>query len=96
MSDQPAGIPDVPLSRLRPTELHPDAARVRYITPIQADPMARCQVCGAAERLAALDAVVDRRNGQRIPIAVCLACLQRAVGWFEYYERPPRRRKAKP
>ncbi len=72
--------PDVPASRLR-GKLHPDAARLKYITCIVADDQTRCQVCcglaGRGEIVVILEPEVDRSNGQRISIALCRKCV-----WF--------------
>lgn len=89
--------PDVPASRLRRGELHPDAARERYIEIVPPDPAARCQICGggAGVPLVVLSPVVDRTNGQRITIALCRACAERA-GQVADHTVPPGRARRRP
>jgi hypothetical protein len=93
--------PDVPASRLRRGQLAPEAARVRYIITIPADPKGRCQICDTPEPIHVLEPVVDRTNGQRITIALCDRCVvylatrdPEAVAFAAAeVERAPRRRR---
>jgi hypothetical protein len=97
--------PDVPASRLRRGQLTPDAARVRYIVTIPADPKGQCQICDTPAPLHVLEPVVDRTNGQRTSIALCDPCVvylatrdPEAAGFAgAVLERPrrPRRRRSR-
>jgi hypothetical protein len=79
---------DVPASALaRRGKLLPEAARFRYTHSIPLDPAAACQVCDAHERVIVFDPVVDRSNGQRITVALCLLCLAHGVALFD--DPPP-------
>lgn len=90
--------PDVAASSLTRRvsgELPPDVARLRYVHVVKAGPEAACQVCNVRDHgnLIVFEPIVDRGNGQRITVALCLLCVVRGVAAFEVPPPPPKRRK---